>query len=321
MIENYKNLILQYKRKVARQVALDECNTMRKIKLIVLFSATMSTATIAGFNLISDSDTESPNSGFNLTTDFNTDSSASGFNVVNISVGAKNYQNTNTNTNTPLIVKINSGLSTDTVADVSLAQSIELSAEVKDIGKKVIESALTLSDVNTDDAVVVIETNLNTHTVAKTNPPALMDKGSTSNNIIVAALTTSNSAKNDTSARLKVNTVKSETTSNWNENANPFNSIFETASSSTAADYVESDEGVHPLQQHQVESYTLVALIDSKKSKIAMIRAKNGQEYFVRMNDTLGNSDGRITGFSKNAIEVTQKNEVIALTIRNKGSI
>jgi hypothetical protein len=102
------------------------------------------------------------------------------------------------------------------------------------------------------------------------------------------------------------------------EKINPFASIVVTSGSS-AADYIESDESVHPLQQHQIKSYTLVALIDSKKAKIAMIRAKNGQEYFIRMNDILGNSDGRVTGFNKNGIEVTQKDEVIALVVRNNG--
>jgi Tfp pilus assembly protein PilP len=105
-----------------------------------------------------------------------------------------------------------------------------------------------------------------------------------------------------------------------NEGANPFNPIFETTSGSTATDYIETDISVHPLQQYQVKSYTLAALISSKKTKIAMIRVKSGQEYFIRMNDILGNSAGRVTGFTKNGIEITQKDEVIVLMVRNKGS-
>jgi type IV pilus assembly protein PilP len=109
-------------------------------------------------------------------------------------------------------------------------------------------------------------------------------------------------------------------TSVANEGVNPFNPIFDTTSGSSAAEYVEDDTGVHPLQQYQVSSYTLVALISSKKAKIAMVKVKNGQEYFVRMNDALGNSSGRVTSFTKNGLEITQKDEVITLVVRNKGS-
>lgn len=105
-----------------------------------------------------------------------------------------------------------------------------------------------------------------------------------------------------------------------NEAANPFNPIFETTSGSSATEYIEDDTGVHPLQQYQVKSYTLVALISSKKAKIAMVKVKSGQEYFVRMNDLLGSSSGRVTGFTKNGLEITQKDEVITLAVRNKGS-
>jgi RNase P/RNase MRP subunit p29 len=38
------------------------------------------------------------------------------------------------------------------------------------------------------------------------------------------------------------------------------------------------------------------------------------------MNDALGNSSGRVTSFTKNGLEITQKDEVITLVVRNKGS-
>ncbi|SFV77506.1 hypothetical protein MNB_SUP05-4-686 [hydrothermal vent metagenome] len=100
------------------------------------------------------------------------------------------------------------------------------------------------------------------------------------------------------------------------EGVNPFEPIYETTSGPNPTDYV----GIHPLQKYQAKSYILAALITSKKGNIAMVKVKNGQEYFVRMNDVLGNSGGRITSFTKNGIEITQKDEVVVLVVRNKGS-
>jgi Tfp pilus assembly protein PilP len=49
-----------------------------------------------------------------------------------------------------------------------------------------------------------------------------------------------------------------------------------------------------------------------------MVRAKNGGEFFVRVNDTLGNANGKITGINKRGIEVTEKDKVVSLLVRNR---
>jgi len=107
-------------------------------------------------------------------------------------------------------------------------------------------------------------------------------------------------------------------TSIANESANPFEPIFNTSSSSNASDYIDSDSSVHPLQQQAVKKYTLMALIASKKGDIAMIRVKNGEEFFVRVNDTLGDADGKVTGINKRGIEITEKDKIISLLVRNR---
>jgi len=61
-----------------------------------------------------------------------------------------------------------------------------------------------------------------------------------------------------------------------------------------------------------------MALITSKKSNIAMIRAKNGEEFFIRVNDTLGNADGKITAINRRGIEVSEKDKVVSLLVRNR---
>lgn len=108
-------------------------------------------------------------------------------------------------------------------------------------------------------------------------------------------------------------------TSAANEGANPFNPIFGSAPGSGASEYIEGDsENIHPLQQQPAKNYTLMALIASKNGGIAMVRSKSGEEFFVRVNDTLGNANGKITSINKRGIEVTEKNKVVLLMVRNR---
>ena len=107
-------------------------------------------------------------------------------------------------------------------------------------------------------------------------------------------------------------------TSIANEGANPFDPIFNTSSGSSTTDYIDSDSNVHPLQQQAVKKYTLMAIIASKKGGIAMVRAKNGEEFFVRLNDTLGDADGKVTSINKRGIEITEKGKIISLLVRNR---
>ncbi|MBT3447033.1 MAG: hypothetical protein HN441_03890 [Candidatus Thioglobus sp.] len=107
-------------------------------------------------------------------------------------------------------------------------------------------------------------------------------------------------------------------TSIANEGVNPFDPIFNASSGSSATDYIDGDSSVHPLQQQAVKKYTLMALIASKKGDIAMVRAKNGEEFFVRLNDTLGDADGKVTGINKRGIEITEKDKIISLLVRNR---
>ncbi|HIE77391.1 MAG TPA: hypothetical protein EYP92_00970 [Candidatus Thioglobus sp.] len=107
-------------------------------------------------------------------------------------------------------------------------------------------------------------------------------------------------------------------TSVANEGPNPFDPIFNTSSGSSAADYIDSDSSVHPLQQQAVKSYTLMALIASKDGNIAMVKTKNGEEFFVKINDKLGNADGKITSINKRGIEVNEKDRVVSLLVRNR---
>ena len=85
-----------------------------------------------------------------------------------------------------------------------------------------------------------------------------------------------------------------------------------------AADVI--DKSVHPLLQHPVKSYILMGVVISKTVKIALIRANNGEEYFVREGDLLGNAEGTITDINGIGVEVTEENKVVSLPVRNRSA-
>jgi len=103
------------------------------------------------------------------------------------------------------------------------------------------------------------------------------------------------------------------------ENINPFEDIVSGSGGGFDA-YPDGKvtEGAHPLQKYPVNNYILMALITSNKGNIAMVKAKNGEEFFVRINDALGSSNGKITNINKRGIEVSEKDKVISLLVRNR---
>jgi len=104
--------------------------------------------------------------------------------------------------------------------------------------------------------------------------------------------------------------------------ANPFNPILSGATGGATDAYIEGSEGQlkHPLQQYAVTKYSLIATLSSAKGEIALIRANNGEEYFVRVNDLLGDADGKISKIHGNGLEVSEKDQIIVLSVRNRSS-
>ena len=99
------------------------------------------------------------------------------------------------------------------------------------------------------------------------------------------------------------------------EGANPFNPISYSGTNPVLSGPVE---GVHPLQQDPVNSYILMGVITSSKGKIGLIKAKNGGEYFVRVEELLGNENGKITQINRNGIEISEKDKIVSLLVRNR---
>jgi len=89
-----------------------------------------------------------------------------------------------------------------------------------------------------------------------------------------------------------------------------------TATDAPAADVI--DKSVHPLLQHPVKNYILMGVVISKTVKIGLIRANNGEEYFIRMGDLLGSDEGTITDINVSGIEVSEENKVVSLAVRNR---
>ena len=80
------------------------------------------------------------------------------------------------------------------------------------------------------------------------------------------------------------------------------------------------DKSVHPLLQHPVKSYILMGVVISKTVKIGLIRANNGEEFFIRVGDLLGDAEGTITDINGIGIEVTEENKVVSLPVRNRSA-
>jgi len=80
------------------------------------------------------------------------------------------------------------------------------------------------------------------------------------------------------------------------------------------------DKSLHPLLQHPVKSYILMGVVISKTVKIGLIRANNGEEYFIREGDLLGSDEGTITDINVSGIEVSEENKVVSLAVRNRSA-
>lgn len=80
------------------------------------------------------------------------------------------------------------------------------------------------------------------------------------------------------------------------------------------------DKSLHPLLQHPVKSYILMGVVISETVKIGLIRANNGEEYFIRVGDLLGSDEGTITDINGSGIEVSEENKIVSLAVRNRSA-
>jgi len=102
-----------------------------------------------------------------------------------------------------------------------------------------------------------------------------------------------------------------------NEGVNPFDPIDSGGVVNLPSGHTE---GKHPLQQYTVKNYILMGAISSDNGQIALVRAKNGAEYFVRINDLLGSSGGKISKIGANGIEVSEEDKIVSLLVRNRSA-
>jgi hypothetical protein len=63
-----------------------------------------------------------------------------------------------------------------------------------------------------------------------------------------------------------------------------------------------------------------MAVIVSKKIKLGLIRANNGGEYFIKIDDLLGKSEGKIIDITGQGILVSENNKVVLLNVRNRSA-
>lgn len=102
---------------------------------------------------------------------------------------------------------------------------------------------------------------------------------------------------------------------------NPFNPLMTQGEERAEDAYPvdgESINNIHPLQRSSVTKYTLMGTLVSDKGKIAMIRGVAGKEYFVKIDDLLGNRGGKIEDITGRGIEVREEEKIIFIAVRNR---
>ena len=102
---------------------------------------------------------------------------------------------------------------------------------------------------------------------------------------------------------------------------NAFGSLITTNTAATntgSSSNVIADVTVHPLLRFPVETVTLMGLMVSPSLKVAIIRLEDGNEYFIRLGDRLGNASGTVTDIKSSSIEVTEAGEVVSVEVRNR---
>ncbi|MBC8554368.1 MAG: pilus assembly protein PilP [Candidatus Brocadiales bacterium] len=105
---------------------------------------------------------------------------------------------------------------------------------------------------------------------------------------------------------------------------NPFSPIFtetEGEGDGGADTYKKGDDSsknIHPLQKFPVKKYILMGVLSSEKGKVAMIRSTGRQEYFIHIDDLIGSDGGTVSEINGRGIEVTEKERVVFLGVRNR---
>jgi type IV pilus assembly protein PilP len=104
------------------------------------------------------------------------------------------------------------------------------------------------------------------------------------------------------------------------EGVNPFYPLHSSSTGNATNAYGASNafDNRHPLQQHQVKDYTLMGVIASQQKQMALIRTANAEEYFVGIDDLLGDANGKISKITGAGVEITEDNKIISLTVRNR---
>ena len=104
---------------------------------------------------------------------------------------------------------------------------------------------------------------------------------------------------------------------------NPFVSISPESSSGAIAVYKNStdvESNVHPLQKTPLSQLTVMCVLVSAKGTVAMVRTRNNEEFFVHLNDFLGNAGGQISEITERGLEVKEEGDVILLSVRNRST-
>lgn len=79
-----------------------------------------------------------------------------------------------------------------------------------------------------------------------------------------------------------------------------------------------SNPDAPPLLRDPIYFYKLAGIIVSPTDSIALIRAKNKVDYFVKVGDAVGNEGGKISAISTDGITLDVNGKLMDLTVSNR---
>lgn len=90
------------------------------------------------------------------------------------------------------------------------------------------------------------------------------------------------------------------------------------SSKATKSEAKDNQSIANPLLANPLATYILVGLAISKEQAIAVVKAPDTKDYFVKIGDILGKEGGHIESMNSDGITVNMENSIITIPVSNK---
>ncbi len=102
------------------------------------------------------------------------------------------------------------------------------------------------------------------------------------------------------------------------DDRDPFVPYSASQGSSIAAPSAEGDDTMHAQMNFPVASYRLVGIVIAPKESLAVVRGKDGRDYFLTKGDKLGKENGVVEEIKREGITVRIGESTVDMMVSNK---